>query len=189
MLENNKHHTSLLIVDFPTLIPPQNSMESLRNPAKPFNPTSKAICCQQGCWTRPHPKTSRNTIRSNYKVHLPLFLPLKGSLISPSPPGWHQSPETQCLAGRHISNIFGFHFLLHSGGAQGHARASAQCEREKNTEVDRESLLQPIMSVICPQIEERRDKERPSDTTHSVGTIFMRMFVVVCLYSCVCVCN
>lgn len=55
--------------------------------------------------------------------------------------------------------------------------------RERKTEVDRESLLQPIMSVICPQIEERGDKERPADTTHSAHLAL----VCVCLYSCVCV--
>ena len=64
--------------------------------------------------------------------------------------------------------------------------------KEENSEVDRESLLRPIMSVICPQIEERRDKERPSDTAHSAESTFMHVCVLVCIRVsvrvCVCVC-
>lgn len=53
--------------------------------------------------------------------------------------------------------------------------------KEKKTVVDRESLLQPIMSVICPQIEERRDKEEPLDTSLSAKSTFMRPRVCVCI--------
>lgn len=60
--------------------------------------------------------------------------------------------------------------------------------KEKNSEVDRESLLQPIMSVICTQTEERRDKERPSDTTHTAESTFMYVCVLVCIRVCVCAC-
>lgn len=46
-----------------------------------------------------------------------------------------------------------------------------------------ESLLsRPIMSVICPQIDESRDKERPLDATHPVEGVFMNVCVsIVCV--------
>lgn len=147
---------SYLTVDFPTLIPLQRSMESLQNPTKPFNTDIKSHLLPAGLLDEATPETSHNKVWSNYNVHP--FLPFKGTLISPSPPGWHQSSQNHC-----------FHFLLHGTA------------KEKNMEVDWESLLQPIMSVICPQIEERRDKESPSDATQSVESTFMHVCVSICV--------
>lgn len=55
--ENNKHCASLLIVDFPTLIPPQNSMASLQAiQVNLLTLTSKAIVGSGASGTRPHPQ-------------------------------------------------------------------------------------------------------------------------------------
>lgn len=77
----------LLTVDFPTLIPPQSSLESLQNPTKPFNPDIRSHLLPG----QATPKTRCNSICSNYSVHL---LHFSSFPLHPPTPGWHQSPKT-----------------------------------------------------------------------------------------------
>lgn len=120
-----KTKSNLLFIDFPQLIPPPISTESLQNPTKPSKQTSKAICCQHGCLTRPHPKQVATQSGQITMPPPPPFLPITGHLHIPSTTWLASKPRN---TGRRISNIFGSHFLLHS---RDKPRPSAQRERPR----------------------------------------------------------
>lgn len=138
------------------------------------------MCRQQGCLTRPHPKQAATQSGQITMFTSPIST-LKGHLNIPSTTWLASKPKNPALCRTHQQH-FWLSFPSPQQGCAGTCQARLSV-KEVKMEVDRESLLQPIMSVICPQIEARRDKEKPSDTTHLVESTFMSLCLCVCVIS------
>ena len=112
------------------------------------------------------------------------FPPLKGTLISPPPPTWHQSLKSQSFAERHISNIFGSHFLLHSGVAVGHAKLLAQRERGKDG--GRQGVSFAANDVCNLSTDWGKKRQTNALRHHSFSWKYIYELVCVCLFITVC---
>lgn len=108
---------------------------------------------------------------------------LKGHLNIPSTTWLASKPRNPVLSRETHQQLFLAFISFTAAVVNGDMPRPRLSVIEKKKEVAGESLLQPIMSVICPQIEGRRDKEKHSDTTHSVESTFMDLcvFVFMCV--------